>query len=156
MTVTTSLNLAAVRSGIAQVIKAGIPEIVKVTNHVNYTESVNNLPLATIERGEIQGQDITLQGESADAQLGGYDHLITWMITVLAAFNTVVEAQELDDILAGRFLDAFNGNRLIDPNGPGAVDSSRVPLIVPFIQDEEHAPLWVSQVTLRTFIISTL
>jgi len=156
MTVTTSLNLAAVRSGIAQVIKSGIPEIVKVTRHVDYVEGVNNLPLATIGRGEIQGQDITLQGEAADAQLGGYDHLVTWTVTVYATFQTVVEAQELDDILAGRFLDAFNGNRLIDPNGPGAVDSSRVPLIVPFILDEEHAPLWLSEVTLRTFIISSL
>jgi hypothetical protein len=155
VTITTSLNLAAIRAGIATIL-SGIPEIVKVNQYGFHREGVNNLPYAAIIRGEIQGQGITLQGEAADAQLGGYDHLIVWTIRVYAAMANEAAAQEFDDIIAGRLLDAFNGQRLIDPNGPGVVDSSRLTLIEPFMQDEEHTPLWVSTALLQTFVIATL
>lgn len=154
-TAVTSVNLAAIRAGIANVL-SGIPEIVRVNQYAFHREGVNNLPYAAIVRGQIQGQSISLSGETADAQLGGYDHLILWEIRVYAAMQSEAQAQEFDDIISGRLLDAFNGNRLIDPNGPGVVDSSRVTLIEPFMRDEEHTPLWVSTALLQTFVIASL
>jgi hypothetical protein len=151
-----SLNLAAIRAGIVQAISSGIPEIVRVNPYGFHGEFSNNLPYAAVIRGPIQGQGITLQGEAADSQLGGYDHLITWWIRVYAAMRGEADAQEFDDILAGRLLDTFNGDRLIDPQGPGVVDSSRLVSIEPLMQDEEHTPLWVSTATLLTFVISSL
>lgn len=155
MSVTTSVDLAAIRAGIGAVLST-IPEIMRVNLYPVQIEGANNLPLAEITRMQIHGQEINLQGEAPDAQLGGYDHLIMWTISVYAAIQTVDQAQELDDILAGRLLDAFNSNRLIDPNGPGVVDSSRLSLITPLMEDEEHAPLWVTTANLQTFVIASL
>ena len=146
-----SVDLASIRSGIAQTL-SGIPEIVRVAKTTHRGESANNLPLATILRGDIQQVGL----KEADTQLGGFDHLVTWTIRVHAAFRSLDDAQEFDDVIAQRLLDAFDGNLLIDPNGPGVVDLSRVTLITPFVQEEEHPALWVSEATLETFIIATL
>lgn len=150
-----SIDLASIRAAIASTLST-IPEILRVDPYTQYGEAVNNMPYAAILRGDIQGQGITLTGEAADAQLGGYDHLVTWTIRVYANLAGLADAQMFDDILAQRLLDAFNSNRLLDPNGPGVVDSSRIPLITPFMQDEDHPAVWISEATLQTFIIAAL
>jgi asparagine synthetase B (glutamine-hydrolysing) len=150
-----SVDLAAIRTGIVNVL-ATIPEIVRVNDYADYYEAANNLPYAAVFRGAIQGQGITLEGETADHQLGGYDHLITWTIRVYQNLSGIADAQEFDDIIAARLLDAFNNNRLLDPNGPGVVDSSRIALIVPFTQQDDHPAVWISEATLQTFVIASL
>lgn len=150
-----SVDLASIRAGIANILST-IPEILRVEGSVFYGEGNNNLPYAQIYRGPIEGQSISLTGEAADHQLGGYDHLITWTIRVYQNLQGMSDAQALDDVIAQRLLDAFNGNRLIDPNGPGVVDSSRLSLITPFVQDEDHPAMWVCEATLQTFVIASL
>lgn len=150
-----SVDLASIRSGIATIL-AGIPEIQRVDAYAYRGEAVNNLPFAQILRGPIQGQSISLGSAPADAQLGGFDHLITWTIRVFQNLQSLVDAQTYDDVIAQRLLDAFNGNLLIDPNGPGVVDQSRISLITPFMEDADHPAVWVSEATLQTFVIASL
>jgi hypothetical protein len=40
---------------------------------------------------------------------------------------------------------------LIDPNGPGIVDESRITYIAPIMQDEDHPAVWITEATLQTF-----
>jgi hypothetical protein len=156
-----SIDLDSIRAGI-QTVLSTIPEIKRVLPYEQRGESLQNMPYATLLRGPVTGQGITLTGEAADHQLGGYDHLIIWHIRVYSLFRDQVAAQQMDDLLSQRLLDAFNGNRLIDPNGPGVVDSSRIPLIEPFVQlppagkENGQPPLWVTQAELQTFVIATL
>lgn len=151
-----SIDLASIRAGIANIL-SGIPEIQRVNVYPNSGESANNLPFATIFRGPIQGPGGSLQGEDADTQLGGYDHLITWTIRIYQNLLNVDDAQMFDDIIAQRLFDAFNAPsaRLIDPNGPGVVDWSRLTLVTPFMQDEDHPALWIAEASLQTFVIAT-
>lgn len=150
----TSIDFASVRAGIANVLKT-IPEIKRVNQYDVNTENRNNLPYAEIIRGVIQGPDINIYGEErGDEGLGQYSHTITWTINVYAQMRGNAASQELDDLFAGRLLDAFNANRLLDPNGPGVVDSSRLATIEPFEHDQ--GPWWVTVATLRTKIISSL
>ena len=150
-----SVDLASIRAGIASIL-SGIPEIQRVDQYAVRGEAATNLPFAQILRGPIQGQGISLGSYPADAQLGGFDHLITWTIRVYQNLQNIADAQAADDIIAQRLLDAFNGNLLIDPNGPGVVDQSRISLITPFMQDADHPAVWVSEATLQTFVIASL
>lgn len=150
-----SVDLASIRAGIATIL-SGIPEIQRVDPYAYRGEAATNLPFAQILRGPIQGQSIGLGSYPSDAQLGGFDHLVTWTIRVFQNLQNLVDAQAYDDIIAQRLLDAFNGNLLIDPNGPGVVDQSRIALITPFMQDADHPAVWVSEATLQTFVIASL
>ena len=150
-----SIDLASIRAGIATIL-SGIPEIQRVESTVPRAYGANNLPFATILRGPIQGQGGGLGNDDADTQLGGYDHLITWTIRVYQNLQNVQDAQAFDDLIAQRLLDAFNSNRLIDANGPGVVDWSRLSLITPFMQEDDHPALWVAEAQLLTFVIASL
>jgi hypothetical protein len=150
-----SIDLASIRAGIATIL-AGIPEIQRVDQYAYPGESVQNTPFAQIFRGNIQGEGLSLGSYPPDAQLGGFDHLITWQIRVFQNLISMADAQQADDIIAQRLLDAFNGNLLIDPNGPGVVDQSRLVMITPFAQLEDRPTLWIAEATLMTFVIASL
>ena len=149
-----SIDFPSVRAGIAAVLKT-IPEIKRVNQYVTNVEARNNLPYADIYRGTIQGPGVSIYGEErGDEGLGQYTHLVTWTISVYAQMRGNAFSQELDDLYAARLLDAFNRDRLLDPNGPGVVDNSRLIEITPFEQDRNT--WWVTIATLQTKIISTL
>jgi hypothetical protein len=150
-----SIDLLSIRQGIATIL-TGIPEILRVDQYAYPGEATQNMPFAQIFRGPIQGQSIALGNYPADTQLGGFDHLVTWQIRVFQNLQGMSDAQMLDDVIAQRLLDAFNGNLLIDPNGPGVVDQSRIALITPFMEDTDRPGLWISEATLQTFIVATL
>lgn len=61
------------------------------------------------------------------------------------------DAQQADDIIAQRLLSAFDGDMLIDPNGPGVVVESRITFISPSMEAEDRPQLWISTATLQTF-----
>ena len=145
-----SLDLASIRAGIAQTL-SGIPEIVRVEPYAVQNTAANNLPCAMIFRGDIQAPQL----HQADTQLGSFDATVTWTIRVYANLASISDAQALDDVLAQRLLSAFDGNMLIDPNGPGVVDESRISFISPFMQEEDHPALWICEATLQTFVIFT-
>lgn len=152
----TSIDFPSVRQGIANVLST-IPELKRVYPTTFKGEHRNNTPFAQIYRGTIMGPGITLDGEQVgDEGLGQYSHHVTWQIAIYAAIRSQPDAQEWDDLFSMRLLDAFNANRLIDPNGPGVVDSSRIVQIDPFDQSADFHPLWVTTATLQTKIISTL
>lgn len=149
-----SIDFPSIRAGIANVLKT-IPEIKRVNQYVTNVEARNNLPYADIQRDTIQGPGMSIYGEErGDEGLGQYSHLVTWTIRIYAQMRGNANSQELDDLYAARLLDAFNSNRLIDPNGPGVVDSSRLIEIQPFERDQ--GAWWVTVAVLQTKIISTL
>jgi hypothetical protein len=151
--VPASIDFPAVRAGIANVLKT-IPEVKRVNQYVVDTEARNNLPYADIQRGSVTGPTVSIYGEDrGDEGHGQYSHLIEWTITIHARMANKLAAQEADDLYAARLLDAFNTDRLLDPNGPGVVDNSRLTEIIPFEQDQ--GPWWVTIATLQTKIIST-
>jgi hypothetical protein len=151
----TSIDFPSVRAGIANVLST-IPELKRVYPYTVKGEARNNAPYAHIYRGTILGPGITLAGEEVgDEGLGQYSHLVAWTIEIYAAIRSQPDAQQYDDLFSMRLLDAFNSNRLIDPNGPGVVDSSRLVEIDPFMKAEDM-PLWVTVATLQTKIISSL
>lgn len=145
-----SLDVASIRAGIGSILST-IPEILRVGNYAYYGEGVNNMPYAQIYRGEMQLPDI----HQADTQLGSFDATITWTIRVYQNLLSLSDAQMYDDVVAQRLLSALDGNMLIDPNGPGVVDESRITHISPFIQDEDHPAMWVCEATLKTFSVFT-
>lgn len=148
-----SIDFPSVRAGIAAVLKT-IPEIKRVNLYVTNVEARNNLPYADIHRGTVQGPGLSIYGEErGDEALGSYVHVITWTISVYAQMRGNANSQELDDLFAARLLDAFNTDRLLDPNGPGVVDNSRLTTIEPFEHDQ--GPWWVTVATLQTKIHST-
>lgn len=154
MTSPASINFPAIRAGIAAILST-IPEIKRVNQYATNVENRNNLPYAEIRREVIQGPGMTIYGmERGDEGLGQFTHLITWTINVYAQMRGNAASQELDDLYAARLLDAFNANLLIDPNGPGVVDGSRLIEIQPFEHDQ--GAWWVTVATLQTKIISTL
>ena len=153
---TQTVDIAAIRAAIVTTLQ-GIPEIKKVNQYDFKGEARNNAPFANVQRGPVTGHTVSLYSEEADLELGKYDHLITWQIRVyMTAFRHPADAQAADDVMAMRLLEAFNGNRRLDPNGPGVVDVSRVPVIEPFIQDDTHSQYWVCEATLITFSTNTL
>ena len=143
-----SLDLASIRAGIAQTLSA-IPEIVRVEPYAVQNTAANNMPCAMIFRGDIQAPQL----HQADTQLGSFDATVTWTIRVYANLANISDAQALDDVFAQRLLSAFDGNMLIDANGPGVVDESRISFISPFMQEEDHPALWICEATLQTFIV---
>jgi hypothetical protein len=150
-----SIDFVDVRAGIATVV-AQIPELKRVYPYTQKGEGRNNTPYAHIFRGTVLGPGITLSGEDVgDEGLGQYSHHVTWVIAIYAAIRGQADAQQWDDLFTMRLLDAFNSNRLIDPNGPGVVDNSRLVQIEPF-QQAHDLPLWVTTATLQTKILSTL
>jgi hypothetical protein len=153
----TSIDFPNVRVGIANVLST-IPELKRVNPDLVKGEARNSLPYAMLFREMIQGPVMSLSGEDiGDEGLGQYSHLVTWRIEITAAIRSLQDAQQMDDLFAMRLLDAFNSNRLIDPNGPGVVDNSRLTEITPFeIVSPGSLPLWVTVATLQTKIISTL
>lgn len=149
----TSIDFPSVRAGIAAVLKT-IPEIKRVNQYVTNVEARNNLPYADIRREQIQGPGISIYGmERGDEGHGQFTHLVTWTISIYAQMHGNANSQELDDLYAARLLDAFNADLLIDPNGPGVVDGSRLLEITPFEQDRNT--WWVTVATLQTKHIST-
>lgn len=149
----SSIDFPSVRAGIANVVKT-IPEIKRVNLYPTGVEGKNNLPFAEIERGPILGPTVTIEGTGrGDEQLGGFSHTVYWTIRVYARMASKADAAEKDDLYAARLLDAFNLDMLIDPNGPGVVDSSRLAEITPFEHDQ--GPWWVTTASLVTKIIST-
>lgn len=153
----TSVDWPNVRAGIAAVI-ATIPEIKRVNAYEKKGLANNDVPFALLYREYIQGPGMSLGGEEVgDEGLGQYSHLVTWRIEIYASIRSLRYAQELDDLFATRLLDAFNSStgRLIDPNGPGVVDSSRLTEITAFQQSDIGNQLWVTTATLQTKIIST-
>lgn len=149
----TSIDFPSVRAGIAAVLKT-IPEIKRVNQYVTNVEARNNLPYADIRRESIQGPGISIYGmERGDEGHGQFTHLVTWTISIYAQMHGNANSQELDDLYAARLLDAFNADLLIDPNGPGVVDGSRLLEITPFEQDRNT--WWVTVATLQTKHIST-
>lgn len=149
----TSIDFPSVRAGIANVLKT-IPELKRVNLYVVDVEARNNLPYADIMRGPVSGASVSIYGEDrGDEGLGQYSHLIEWTITIHARLANKLAAQEADDLYTARLLDAFNADRLLDPNGAGVVDNSRLTEVVPFEHDQ--GPWWVTVATLQTKIIST-
>ena len=150
----TSIDFPSVRAGIAAVLKT-IPEIKRVNQYETNAEARGNLPYACIQRGPIQGPAISIYGmERGNEGLGHLVHVVTWTISVYAQMAGNARAQENDDLYAARLLDAFNTDLLIDPNGPGVVDGSRLIEILPFEQDRNT--WWVTIATLQTAHHSTL
>jgi hypothetical protein len=145
-----SLDLASIRAGIAQTL-SGIPEILRVEPYATPNTAANNMPVAMIFRGDIEAPRL----HQADTQLGSFDATVTWTIRVYANLSTITDAQALDDVIAQRLLSAFDGNMLIDPNGPGVVDEARISFISPFMQEEDHSAMWICEATLQTFVIFT-
>jgi hypothetical protein len=145
-----SLDTASVRAGIATILSA-IPEIQRVDDVTFPGEAVQNLPFAQIFRGVMQMPQL----HQADIQLGSFEVTITWTITVFQNLVNMGDAQRADDIIAQRLLSAFDGNMLIDPNGPGVVDESRITQIVPFAELEDRPLVWKSIATLQTFLVFT-
>ena len=132
-----------------------IPEIKRVNQYVTNVEARNNLPYADIRRETIQGPGLSIYGmERGNEGLGHFVHVVTWTISVYAQMRGNANSQEADDLYAGRLLDAFNADLLIDPNGPGVVDGSRLIEILPFEQDRNT--WWVTIATLQTVHHSTL
>jgi hypothetical protein len=132
-----------------------IPEIKRVNQYATNVEARNNLPYADIQRGPIQGPGVSIYGmERGDEGLGHFAHVVTWTISIYAQMHGNANSQELDDLYAARLLDAFNADLLIDPNGPGVVDGSRLIEITPFEQDRNT--WWVTTATLQTKHHSTL
>lgn len=154
----TSIDFPSVRQGIKNVLLT-IPELKRVNAYGRKGEANNTMPFASIYRLGVTAPGVTLDGEqTGDEGLGQYSHLVTWQIEIRTIIRGDVDAQETDDLFAMRLLDAFNANRLLDPNGPGVVDNSRLVEITPF-EDEgggTRVPIWVSTATLYTKIISTL
>lgn len=148
-----SLDLASVRAGIANVLET-IPEIKRVNAYVTGVEGKGNLPFAELERGPILGPTVSIEGTGrGDEGLGQFSHTVYWTIRVYARMASRSDAAEKDDLYAGRLLDAFNADLLIDPNGPGVVDSSRLAEVTPF--EHDSGPWWVTTASLVTKIIST-
>lgn len=147
------IDLAAVRAGIATLL-LGIPEIKRILPYDTPGENVNNLPAAYIHRGTISRLPLTLFGEGVGAftGLGHNEQLIEWDISIYATLNGYQSAQELDDVYAARLIDAFDGARLIDPNGPGVVDVSKLHQVSAFQQVEDTPALWVTQALVNTLI----
>jgi hypothetical protein len=153
----TSIDWPSVRAGIANVLST-IPELKRVNPYEVKGEARNSTPYATLYRELIEGPGMSLSGEDVgDEGLGQYSHLVTWRIEIYATIRNPQDAQQMDDLFAMRLLDAFNSNRLIDPNGPGVVDNSRMTQITPFeMVAGGNQPLWLTVATLQTKIISTL
>lgn len=151
-----SIDFPSIRAGIANVLKT-IPEVKRVNLYdAGNVEAAANLPFASIERNGIQGPTLSIYGEDrGDEGLGQYSHLVTWTIRIYAAIRTRKDAQEQDDLYSARLLDAFNADRLLDANGPGVVDNSRLIEIQPFEEFESTRAVWVTIATLQTKIIST-
>jgi hypothetical protein len=145
-----SLDIASIRAGIATAL-AGIPEILRVDQYAYPGEGVQNMPFAQIFRGDIQMPQI----HQNDVQLGSFDATITWTIKVFQNLTSVADAQLLDDVIAQRLLSAFDGNMLIDPNGPGVVDESRITYITPFMEADDRPQVWIATATLMTFSVFT-
>jgi hypothetical protein len=145
-----SLDIASIRAGIATTL-AGIPEILRVDQYAYPGEGVQNLPFAQIFRGDIQMPLL----HQPDIQLGSFDATITWTIKVFQNLTSIADAQALDDIIAQRLLSAFDGNMLIDPNGPGVVDESRITYITPLMEADDRPQVWIATATLMTFSVFT-
>lgn len=147
------IDLASVRAGIANILEA-IPEIKRVNPLEAPGENVNNLPCAYVHRGTISRNPLTLFGEGVGPfqVLGGNDQLIEWDIAIYATLNGYQSAQELDDVFAARLIDAFDANRLIDPNGPGVVDVAKLHQVTAFQQLDDNPALWVTQALVNTLI----
>jgi hypothetical protein len=147
------ISLPDVRNGIAAILE-GVPELRRVNPLEQPGENVNNLPCAYVHRGTINRPPITLFGEGVGLEgLGQNSQLVEWDISIYAALNGYGSAQELDDVFAARLIDAFDGNRLIDPNGPGVVDVSKLHQLTAFTQLEDNPALWVTQALVNTLII---
>lgn len=147
------ISLPDVRSGIAAILEQ-IPELKRVNPLEAPGENVNNLPCAYVHRGTIQRPPLTLFGEGVGLEgLGQNSQLVEWDISIYAALNGYASAQELDDLLAARLIAVFDGNRLIDPNGPGVVDVSKLHQLTAFTQLEDNPALWVTQALVNTLII---
>lgn len=149
------ISLPDVRAGIAAIL-AGIPEIKRVNPIEAPGENVNNLPCAYVHRGTITRPPVTLFGEGVGREgLGQYSQLVEWDVAVYATLNGYQSAQELDDLFAARLIDAFDAPaaRLIDPNGPGVVDVSKLHQLSAFQQVEDTPALWVTQALVNTLII---
>lgn len=151
------INIPAIRAGIAALLEA-IPEIKRVNPLEAPGENVNNLPCAYVHRGTINRYPLTLfsEGVGPFTGLGHNEQLIEWDIAVYATLNGYQSSQELDDLFAARLIDAFDGNRLIDPNGPGVVDVSKLHQLSAFQQVEDTngnpTALWVTQALVNTLI----
>lgn len=150
-----SLDLTSIRAAIVLIL-AGIPQIQRVDDTTYKGEANNNMPFAQVLRGPIQMHGLTITGEEADTQLGAYDYLITWTIKVYSTFGSLADAQANDDVLSMALQEAFNSNRLLQPNGPGVVDNSRINLIDSYLQEDSRPALWVTEAVLQTFVISSL
>lgn len=152
-----SIDFPSVRAGIQNVLLT-IPELKRVNQYQVKGEARNSMPFALVFRDTIQGPGETLSGEEVgDEGLGQYSHLVTWRIEIHAAIRSVGDAQMMDDLFAARLLDAFNSNRLLDPNGPGVVDSSRLVEISPFMAPHVTGlQTWLTVAVLQTKIISNL
>jgi len=153
----TSIDFPSVRQGIANVLST-IPELKRVHLYGHKGDANNSLPSAHLFRLPVDGPGLSLDSEAVgDEGLGQYTHLITWQIEIRAAIRNEIDAQQTDDLFTMRLLDAFNANRLLDPNGPGVVDNSRLMSITQFEQiGGTNVPVWVSTATLLTKILSTL
>jgi hypothetical protein len=154
--VPASIDFASIRAGIANVLET-IPEVKRVNPYdPGKVEAAGNLPYATVERNGVTGPGLSIYGEDrGDEGLGQYTHLIVWTIRIYASIRSRKDAQEHDDLYTARLLDAFNADRLLDPNGPGVVDNSRLIEIQPFEEFESTRAVWVTIATLQTKVIST-
>lgn len=147
------IDLAAVRAGIAAVLD-GIPELRRVVPLESPGENYNNLPCAFIHRGTISRLPLSLFGEQTGSftGLGSNSQLVEWDISIYATLEGYSSSQELDDVFAARLIDAFDANRLIDPNGPGVVDVAKLHQLTAFTQLEDNPALWVTQALVNTLI----
>lgn len=141
-----SLDITSIRLGIAQVVRT-IPEIITVEPYAKPATAANNLPAAMIFREHFSAPSI----HQADTELGHFDANMTWTLRVYANLSSIDQAQEFHDLLTVRLTSAFDGAMLIDPNGPGIVDESRITYIAPIMQDEDHPAVWITEATLQTF-----
>ncbi len=147
------INLPAVRAGIAATLE-GIPEIKRVVSLEAPGENVNNLPCAFIHRGTISRLPLSVFGEGVSpfSALGSSEALVEWDITIYATLEGYASAQELDDVFAARLIDAFDANRLIDPNGPGVVDVAKLHQLTAFTQIDDNPGVYVTQALVNTLI----
>jgi hypothetical protein len=147
------IDIPSIRAGIAAILE-GIPEVKRVNPVEAPGENVNNLPCAYVHRGTISRYPLTLFGEGVGpfTGLGSNEQLIEWDISIYSTLNGYQSAQELDDLFAARLIDAFDGNRLIDPNGPGVVDVSKLHQLEAFQQVEGTPGLWVTQAFVNTLV----
>lgn len=143
-------NYAAVRAGIAAIL-SGVPMIRTVFPY----ERAQNWGGAQLPLAMIWHQASARPGlKDAQSELGRYDYTDTWFISVYFPFTDDQKMQADIDTCLSQLRSAFDGDQLIDPNGPGVVDLSAIVACTSTPLIDRDNPVVLFKAELQTLILT--